>query len=131
MCWVPVPVISACTDSVPIDDGEDPGIRHVAVLSRCATAKFLFQLIASRRTEGADGICSDLTRRLSAVTIVLRMNSGSNWDSCRVLMAAHMRWVDATWHTVILWHEVHGFLLRWTTESAGYLGVFDVARRAR
>lgn len=42
MCAVPVIVISACTDSVPIDDVEDPRVRHVAVLSRSATAKFLF-----------------------------------------------------------------------------------------
>jgi hypothetical protein len=63
MCGYPVPVTvtSACTNGVSIDDIEDPGIRHVTVLPWCATAKLLLKLVASRRAECADRICSDLT----------------------------------------------------------------------
>lgn len=59
---VTVTAISACTNGIPIYDVEDPGIWHIAVFSWRATAKLLLQLIASRRTESADRICSDLTR---------------------------------------------------------------------
>lgn len=61
-CPVVAIASSACSDCVSIDDVEDPGIRHTAVLSWRATAELLLQLISSRRTESADGVCGDLTR---------------------------------------------------------------------
>lgn len=55
-------VTSACSNCVSIDDAEDLGIGHVAVLSWRATAELLLQLVAGRRTESADRIRSDLAR---------------------------------------------------------------------
>jgi hypothetical protein len=62
---------SSGTDCVAIDDVEDPLIGNIAILTRCTTAKLLLQFISSRWTKSADGLCSNLARR---VVVILRVS---------------------------------------------------------
>jgi hypothetical protein len=100
-------VRSSGTHCVAIDDVEDSLVGNIAILTRCTTAKLLLQLISGRWTESANGFCSDLAGR---VVVVLRVSVRSYQASCRNLMAAQMRRLTTTWHTVALGKEVHGFL---------------------
>jgi hypothetical protein len=100
---------SSGTNCIAIDDAENPLVGNVAILTRCTTAKLLLQLISSRWTESADGFCGDLAGR---VVVVLHVGVWSDQASCRILEAAQMRWLTATWHAIALRKEVHGLLIR-------------------
>lgn len=95
--------------NIAIDDVKDSLVGNIAILTRCTAAKLLLQFVSSRWTESADGFCSDLARRM---VVVLRGSVRSYQASCRNLMAAQMRWLTTTWHTIALGKEVHGFLKR-------------------
>jgi hypothetical protein len=65
--------------------------------------------IAIDDAESADGFCGDLAGR---VVVVLHVGVWSDQASCRILEAAQMRWLTATWHAIALRKEVHGLLIR-------------------
>ena len=91
---------SICSRSVSIDNIEDLQIRHGAVFSRRATAKLLFQLVASIRRESADRVGSNLAGRPSVLIGGIPRHVLGDGHVLRESVAVHES------HLVICWNVI-------------------------
>jgi hypothetical protein len=93
--------------SVSINNIEDLKIRHRAVLPRCATAKFLLQLMAGVRGESADRVCRNLAGR---PPVLIRGGAPrrvlGDRHVLRVAIAVHESELVICWHVVAVENRV-------------------------